>query len=357
MRMRRHLIEINEAIGSLKVELPAGIGERHGDLVILGETCVNLRYVGVYRVFNEDWLHGGRLYGHYTQSLPRAIRRQLAINGENVAEPDYSALHLRILYALAGLPLISDPYDLDGWERNIVKHALLILINAPTHQSAIGAVTHKYGISHADAARLIDEIKRKHKLIEARFHSDAGRWLQRLDSDMTERVLLGLTRQGVVALPVHDSFIVPAKWESEARQAMERAFEVTVSRERGVSPKPQRHQGINPITTYTMVDLSLATSPSLPAPPSSVPRSLPLAFFDAERRITISGRVAVRQAQRQRCLGQGSLASLVGVRRPTLANILAGRFGTSAQTAERIAEIVAMTPACERQPFLPGLAA
>jgi plasmid maintenance system antidote protein VapI len=49
--------------------------------------------------------------------------------------------------------------------------------------------------------------------------------------------------------------------------------------------------------------------------------------------------------------------NLLGIRRLTLSNILAGRFGASPQTAERIAEIVATTPAFERQPFLPGLTA
>jgi transcriptional regulator with XRE-family HTH domain len=54
-------------------------------------------------------------------------------------------------------------------------------------------------------------------------------------------------------------------------------------------------------------------------------------------------------------MDQTSLASLIGISRPTLANILAGRFGASPRTAERLAEIIAMTPAFERQPFLPGL--
>jgi hypothetical protein len=48
---------------------------------------------------------------------------------------------------------------------------------------------------------------------------------------------------------------------------------------------------------------------------------------------------------------------LAAISRPTLANILAGRFGTSQEVAERIGRIVLTTPEHERQPFLPGLAA
>jgi len=40
-----------------------------------------------------------------------------------------------------------------------------------------------------------------------------------------------------------------------------------------------------------------------------------------------------------------------------LANILARRFGASPRTAKRIAEVIELTPAFERQPFLPGLVA
>jgi DNA-binding XRE family transcriptional regulator len=100
--------------------------------------------------------------------------------------------------------------------------------------------------------------------------------------------------------------------------------------------------------------------------PVSFPPSLPgeafLSFsryglFGDDRRLTVSGRIAVTDARRRRVLRQGQLADLVGISRPILSNILAGRFGASPQTAERIAEMIATTPAFERQPFLPGLAA
>jgi hypothetical protein len=229
-RMARHVAEINEAVGSLTVGLPQGIGERHGDLLVIGDSCVNLGNTNLHRVFNEDWKHGGCFYGHFAQCLPRTIRRQLMIDGELVAEPDYHAHHLRILYALEGLRLAGDPYVLDGWEREIVKLAVLIVINAGTLQSARGAVMHKCRLNHADAARLICERKLRHAPIKRHFHGGAGTWLQRIDSDMAERVVLGLLRQGIVALPIHDSFVVPQHHESKAREAMDAAFGHVVSR-------------------------------------------------------------------------------------------------------------------------------
>jgi hypothetical protein len=234
-RMARNVAKITEAIGGLTIGLPK-IGERRGDLLLIGDCCVNLGNTNFYRVFNEDWRHGGRFYGHFVQGLPGKIRRQLMIDGEPVAEPDYPAHHLRILYALEGLPLFGDPYELEGWAREIVKLAVLILINAGTWRSARGAVMHKCGLNQVEAACLIREIKLRHASIERHFHSGAGTWLQRIDSDMAERVELGLLRQGVVALPIHDSFVLPARYESAALEAMDAAFHHVVSR------VPARHE-------------------------------------------------------------------------------------------------------------------
>src|SRR5207302_1345944 len=58
-RMRQHLVEINEAIDALRIELPAIAGERQGDLLWLGETCLNLSETGLYRIFNGDFSKGG----------------------------------------------------------------------------------------------------------------------------------------------------------------------------------------------------------------------------------------------------------------------------------------------------------
>ncbi len=229
-RMRRHLIEINEAIGELAIELPAGCGDRCGDVLTIGGSCINLSSTKLWRIFNVDFKNGGRSYGHFVENIPKAIRAQLTIGGEPVAEPDYPAHHLRILYALCDLPLPGDPYVLDGWDRGMVKLAVLILINAPTLQSAIGAIRRRYGINWRTALRLIEAIKVRHAPIEAHFHSGAGRWLQRIDADMAERVLLGLIRQGCPALPIHDSFVVPAKHDGIAREEMVEAFETVIGK-------------------------------------------------------------------------------------------------------------------------------
>ena len=93
---------------------------------------------------------------------------------------------------------------------------------------------------------MVEAIKRKHKMIEKYFHSGAGLWLQRIDSDMAERVVLEQSRQGNPVLPVHDSFIAPARLEGAVREQMDEAFETIISRERGASRKSLPAQRLNP---------------------------------------------------------------------------------------------------------------
>jgi hypothetical protein len=218
---------------------------------------------------------------------------------------------------------------------------VLVLINARTLESAVRVIVQNVRTSRYTARRLIDAIKVRHTPIEAHFHSGAGCWLQRMDADMAERVLLELIRHGIVALPIHDSFIVPARYEDAAREAMNEAFETVISRGSRVSRIHQSVEVDKADQSYTMVT-------TFPPP---VPE-----FFDASHRITLAGRAAALQAKRQRGIRQDTFAHLIAICRPTLANILTGPFGASPQTAQRIAEIIMLTPAFERQPFLPGLA-
>ncbi|MBV9825130.1 MAG: hypothetical protein JO001_05590, partial [Alphaproteobacteria bacterium] len=345
-RMRRRLEKINEAVNSARVELATDIGEWQGDFLVLDRAYINLRQNTLWRIFNVDFGHGGRFYGPGVQTLPKVLRQQLRLNGEPVAEPDYNSHHITILYALEGLQLTGFPYDIDPWPRNIVKRALLVLLNAPTLQSAIGALTHDSGLGLylADARRLVQALKHKHNPIERHFHSGIGSRLQRIDSDMTESVLLGLIRQGIPGLPVHDSYIVPARYEDVARDQMGEAFE-TIINTYSASRKRKAHQVLTINRSYT----TIAPSPRLPP--------LSVLLFDPQRRLTSLGRSVALDALRRRAVSQDVMASLVNVSRLTLANILRGRFGASEKTAARITEVIAQTPAFERQPFLPGIAA
>jgi hypothetical protein len=62
------------------------------------------------------------------QNLPKENRRTLLLNGEPVAEPDYPALHCRLIYDLAGKPRPDKPFEIDGFERSEVKRAFYTMV-------------------------------------------------------------------------------------------------------------------------------------------------------------------------------------------------------------------------------------
>lgn len=188
----------------------------------------------VIRIFNKDFSRNGRFYSQGTshQNIPREARKRILIDGESVVELDYATLHPALLYARFGAPLPQDCYRIGDWERPLVKRAFLILINDKSLPSARLAIAHcaemdTYGLNEQEAketaSRLIADIKAAHGPIAPAFHSDVGAGLMRIDSDMAQDVMKSLMRRGIVALPVHDSFLVPASKRHELEEAMMKA--------------------------------------------------------------------------------------------------------------------------------------
>lgn len=233
-RQDRRTAIFNEAITS------ANVGLANADNV------VNLA-CPMARIFNGSLERGGRFYGMGTswQNIPADDRKRIEIDGDDTAELDFKSLHPAMLYAEVGATMPGACYDIAGWPRGLVKVALLTLINARTEAAARMSIAHsdKMALIYPPgksaipvAARLIADIKRKHSAIAHLFHSDAGARLMNRDSAIAEAVMGEMIgRRGIVALPVHDSFIVPASKRGDlelvmfdaARKAGLRSIEIT----------------------------------------------------------------------------------------------------------------------------------
>ena len=78
----------------------------------------------------------GRFYGGWWQNIYKEARKKILINGAPVDEPDFSAYHINMLYALKKKPIPKEyPYQLDGYEmtpdnKKFLKRAVLISLNA-----------------------------------------------------------------------------------------------------------------------------------------------------------------------------------------------------------------------------------
>lgn len=235
-RMRRELAAINEALGSVNVTLdsmtpdgpflhfPPGAGKVTGSVANVAKTTV-------YRVFNVNWCRGGRHYGPWVQSIPKEYRPALLMDDQPVAEPDYRELHPTLLYALEGKRLDGPAYHVDGWPRKLVKVAFNIVINAGTHTAALRAVACTIGGAGCfqSAAQLIAALEDRHQAIARHFYSGVSLELQYRDSCMASQVMRRLRGLGVVAVPVHDSFIVPATAEGVLLEAMDEVLQAATN--------------------------------------------------------------------------------------------------------------------------------
>jgi hypothetical protein len=226
-RMRHALVAANDAIHPCRIDLDGQELGRGGGAVAGGDAVVlNPGMRTLYRVFNGDFVHGGRMYGPFWQQAPKATRARLELDGQRVVELDHEQLHPRLLYALAGKKLVGYAYTLDGWGRDLCKRGFNILINATTYQSALKALANVINgpDAVAQAKQLIAEIRLKHSPIAEYFHTGIGLRLQCIDADMAEVVIGRLLKRGVVALPVHDSFLVQNQHSGLLREAMNDAF-------------------------------------------------------------------------------------------------------------------------------------
>lgn len=194
----------------------------------------------VVRIFSrERFDYNGRCYGFW-QNLPKARRAELMINGELIIEPDFSALHPTLLYAMEGIALAHDPYvaDLRRWSRSDGKLALNVAINAPTRRAAVEALlakreeeaddgSPKWKHGRRQTGALIDALIERNRPIARHIGSDAGIRLMGIDSRMCLDVMKRCRKDGVSVLPVHDSFMVGRSKEGVVKAHMEAVLDQT----------------------------------------------------------------------------------------------------------------------------------
>ena len=180
------------------------------------------------QIFSGDWNKGGRLYGgkNSYQSVKSTDRSRLLINGSATVEFDYSCSHLNILYAYVGLQAPADCYSFFP-DRQLAKKALLISLNAKSINSAALALSKEWNAVHpsrtiteAQAIEVIEDAIEAHAPIKDYICSGVGSGLQRIDSELAINIITQCKKQGIVALPIHDSFIVPVSAAKQLQAIM-----------------------------------------------------------------------------------------------------------------------------------------
>lgn len=210
------------------------------------------------RVFNLNTDHGGRLFtmgGIGWQNVPSDERHDITINGESTVELDFKAIHPHILYSKRGHPVPKDCYDVKGWPRDLVKLALLVLINADNLTDVVTVLANSdgerivrdesggvievttekrlmkqvaggdYSKAMAFAHSLVKDVKERHHLIQEDFHTGAALWLMNKDAAIAMNVMQAMMKIDEPVLAVHDSFRVRAGMKEKLEEIMFEAAE------------------------------------------------------------------------------------------------------------------------------------
>ena len=209
---------------------------------------LNLLEVFLFRIFSRgSFDKGGRHYGPYYQNIIKEYRSALTIDGEPTSEQDYSCLHLRILYAFAGVPLPEgDLFDIwlpkDGispnrsnpeyeQKRKLIKQLINAWIN--DEYDTYDLDPEDYKTLGLPRDKILYRILRKHPILRAYKGCGMGVEFQCIDAEIAERVMFKLMEQGIVCLPIFDSFRVQVRHEAKLREAMIAAYQEVL----GASPE------------------------------------------------------------------------------------------------------------------------
>jgi hypothetical protein len=264
-QMRSNLQTINQVLQRNWYDLEIDDDELERLQVRLSEDLEDPREIdmsrrSLYRVFNDpDLQTGGRFYGGWWQNVPREYRPYLLVNGKRMVEYDYSNQHPSILYAQAGLARPVDCYrdvikskDLPGGGlpegktaedlRDMVKASFNAMLNAkkPLRNPPRGVRPKAFGLKWRDVSEAIMAF---HAPIAQHFYSGVGLRLQRIDSDIAEKVMLAFIEMDAPILPLHDSFLVHSGYEGELPTVMNAASVDVIGIPLNAAPKKKVSSG------------------------------------------------------------------------------------------------------------------
>lgn len=235
------------------------------------------------RVFSDNLRQGGRIYNTAggVQVKNEEERSYMKINGEEIVELDFKAMHPSLLYEQeyeensediddwisntwggdynpygAKMPFLKvnlekveafkNTFGLAKYDpiRNLNKHALMVSLNAKTYQKAYVQVTEEFRADQVGWDKLTKDAKfygiesvgnfpghtvcqavaAHNKPIAKYFFKDQGIKMQYLDSEIVADVLNRLLMEDEVLLPEHDSVIVRASIKDKVIGYMRSAY-------------------------------------------------------------------------------------------------------------------------------------
>jgi hypothetical protein len=240
-RMTADVEAHNQFLSKFDVGLQGAHVTITGHLALTG-THVNPLQRRYRRVFNGNLALGGRWYGPWWQGLSADMRQFLTIDGQPTVEVDFAACQLRLLCAKCGRP---DPLDghirhpdpnvdlyrITGVARDVVKLALLIMINAEDRRSASAALDRELRQRRdrggPKASEVMGKVEAAYPPLQSFWFTGVGLHLQRIDADICAAIQCRMRDLNHPVLSIHDSFIARRDAEADLRHAMRDCFTAT----------------------------------------------------------------------------------------------------------------------------------
>jgi len=216
-RLRADMEEINRFLSSRSIILegsPQPAFRLHRKFTLRGK--------GDPRTFN---LHG-RLYGGFWMTLKAIERHRLRIDGEPIADLDFSSMFPRLAYQHVGKePPQGDLYAIPGLEdhRDGAKAALSALLSYGDEMKSLPPRLKEQLPAGWTASRVKQTVADVHPDLVPLFGRDFGLDLMFTESRILLATLRLLMAQGIPALPMHDGIMVPRSKAEEGGAAMEEA--------------------------------------------------------------------------------------------------------------------------------------
>ena len=158
-------------------------------------------------MYKKNPVYSGRVYTRF-QNMPKELRAQMRIDGKETVELDYKSNHLMMLIAMLGQALPDDPYlaiaSKSASSRDQVKTFITASLGADSEEKAFNSLKRK---------KFNKELFNKIKLATTSLYEGlplfkgVGVMLQSLEGQIALEIMDAGASEGIVVLPVHDSFI------------------------------------------------------------------------------------------------------------------------------------------------------
>lgn len=162
-------------------------------------------------IYKDNPVSGGRVYTRF-QNMPKEHRRDMLIDGKEVIELDYKSNHLAMIVAMVGLPMPEDPYqeiaNQASQTRDMVKKFVTASLGASSEEKAFGALK-KHRFNRVLFNKIRDALWDIFPGIP--LFGGFGTMLQSLEGQIALDIMYAGAEQGIVVLPVHDSFITKSE--------------------------------------------------------------------------------------------------------------------------------------------------